>query len=757
MEISKLKLKHLELAKVPRQSDTLKIQKLDNLDPLNWMHTIREEWGVDGSKVAVDHTLFSSWLWGKAIYPQKPFCIGNVVSIRDWRTTKQKKLKFLKQHQRTFPSSEGEVQDKLEAFEIWLHDYIDKKNSGFKTTDDLPHHESLYVRETQFKSSRDSTVEAVLSKLSSCIVVNFVSDIDYLMRRMSGSHSLIRALSFTIPSLRDFGSFGQSVKAAQSASPSSFTYPFISSEAPLDAHSVLSAALTLLRVLLAKALHSLATPRPNLALIFMQASNLGLAVTMTESTLSSPSVPSICDSGTQPAVLQTVLWTDAHLLALVADRASTRRYCLHGSAMSRSLLSLPRVTPVKSSLNLGHSTPIFFRGLAILYIERRSSYVIEACEAFNVPIRAGMQLLLMAAVCSCARQDTLSGQNPENSKGEVGAIWALRLPSPVPHPEYEILVELVHHTESNPGLGPAVEAGTAEAGYRCKYELERSAMPVSFEAQQRKGTISLTSITWRVASWLFSAAAELGVLVLLFSSLQFCWRCYVAFWSGGTEIKLLRILRALFLKSSKGHANDRVKILDRCNEAGRPLHRGKILTIVVVAISEIQTRSIRKVFSRGSKNLRCQDFAGLEASIFGRKTLQICRVMSSSYLKEYGLQRSNIKDSLDDETTIVFSKANFVPPIASGKSTSLHLPLRNGHPQIAKLKSSQIFLSSTTPKRFARSPHLTQTPKSLKPNPVIKNSLNPTVICRTYANLLLKVLKCFNGRVPSPLLAWCEG
>lgn len=32
--------------------------------------------------------------------------------------------------------SEGEVQDKLEAFEIWLHDHIDKMCSGFKTTDE---------------------------------------------------------------------------------------------------------------------------------------------------------------------------------------------------------------------------------------------------------------------------------------------------------------------------------------------------------------------------------------------------------------------------------------------------------------------------------------------------------------------------------------------------------------------------------------------------------------------------------------------
>jgi len=43
---------------------------------------------------------------------------------------------FLKQHQRTFPSSEGVIQDKLEAYEIWLHGHINKMRSGFKTTDE---------------------------------------------------------------------------------------------------------------------------------------------------------------------------------------------------------------------------------------------------------------------------------------------------------------------------------------------------------------------------------------------------------------------------------------------------------------------------------------------------------------------------------------------------------------------------------------------------------------------------------------------
>lgn len=47
------------------------------------IRTIREEWKLDGFRVAVDQTLFGSWLWGKAIYPQKPFCIGKVKLSRD--------------------------------------------------------------------------------------------------------------------------------------------------------------------------------------------------------------------------------------------------------------------------------------------------------------------------------------------------------------------------------------------------------------------------------------------------------------------------------------------------------------------------------------------------------------------------------------------------------------------------------------------------------------------------------------------------
>jgi hypothetical protein len=39
------------------------------------------------------------------------------------------------------------------------------------------------------------------------------------------------------------------------------------------------------------------------------------------------------------------------------------------------------------------------------------------------------------------------------------------------------------------------------------------------------------------------------------------------------------MLGALFLKSSKGRRNDRIKLLDRCNEVGSLLLRGKILTM----------------------------------------------------------------------------------------------------------------------------------------------------------------------------------
>jgi hypothetical protein len=47
------------------------------------------------------------------------------------------------------------------------------------------------------------------------------------------------------------------------------------------------------------------------------------------------------------------------------------------------------------------------------------------------------------------------------------------------------------------------------------------------------------------------------------------------------------MLGALFLKSSKGRRNDRIKLLDRCHEVGSLLRRGKILTIVEVAIGEM--------------------------------------------------------------------------------------------------------------------------------------------------------------------------
>jgi hypothetical protein len=36
--------------------------KLDGLEPFNWMRTTREEWELDGFRVAIDRTLFWSWL-----------------------------------------------------------------------------------------------------------------------------------------------------------------------------------------------------------------------------------------------------------------------------------------------------------------------------------------------------------------------------------------------------------------------------------------------------------------------------------------------------------------------------------------------------------------------------------------------------------------------------------------------------------------------------------------------------------------------
>lgn len=122
-------------------------QGLDNPHPLNWMRAIREEWEVDGFKVAIDRTLFGSWLFGKAIYPQKPFCLGKVELSKDWGIVKAKKLgaqemdrkldEFLKQHQHTFPgSSEGEVHGKPEAFDTWLPDHINKICRELKTTDE---------------------------------------------------------------------------------------------------------------------------------------------------------------------------------------------------------------------------------------------------------------------------------------------------------------------------------------------------------------------------------------------------------------------------------------------------------------------------------------------------------------------------------------------------------------------------------------------------------------------------------------------
>ncbi|KAF9729892.1 hypothetical protein PMIN01_11825 [Paraphaeosphaeria minitans] len=47
--------------------------------------TRREEWELDGFRVVIDRTLFGSWLWGKAIYPQRLFCINKVES-RDWNS-----------------------------------------------------------------------------------------------------------------------------------------------------------------------------------------------------------------------------------------------------------------------------------------------------------------------------------------------------------------------------------------------------------------------------------------------------------------------------------------------------------------------------------------------------------------------------------------------------------------------------------------------------------------------------------------------
>jgi hypothetical protein len=123
-------------------------QELDDLEPTNWMRTIREEWELDGINIAIDHTLFGSWLWGKAIYPQKPFCIGKVQLSEDLSTVPRETRKshaqkmdrkldeFLKQHERIFLGGEGEVHGKLEAFNDWLRDHVKRMSEGFKTTDE---------------------------------------------------------------------------------------------------------------------------------------------------------------------------------------------------------------------------------------------------------------------------------------------------------------------------------------------------------------------------------------------------------------------------------------------------------------------------------------------------------------------------------------------------------------------------------------------------------------------------------------------
>lgn len=127
-------------------SRTGRLQSLDDMVPFNWMRTLREEWAVDGFRVAVDHTLFGSWLWGKAVFPQKPLCTGKVELGRNWamsgpqRVEAQKmdrKLdRFIKQHQRTFPDSEGKIYRKSDAFKEWMHGHVEKMCRGSKTTDE---------------------------------------------------------------------------------------------------------------------------------------------------------------------------------------------------------------------------------------------------------------------------------------------------------------------------------------------------------------------------------------------------------------------------------------------------------------------------------------------------------------------------------------------------------------------------------------------------------------------------------------------
>jgi hypothetical protein len=118
----------------------------DGLDPFGWMRTIRKGWELDGFKVAIDHTLFGSWLWGKAIYPQKPFRIGKVELVKPWSATKTKKLdaqdmdrkidEFLNQHQRIFPGSGAAIDGKVEAFNKWMKRHIEKMCREVKTTDE---------------------------------------------------------------------------------------------------------------------------------------------------------------------------------------------------------------------------------------------------------------------------------------------------------------------------------------------------------------------------------------------------------------------------------------------------------------------------------------------------------------------------------------------------------------------------------------------------------------------------------------------
>lgn len=110
--------------------------RLDDLKPSSWMRTLRDEWKIDGFSVAVDRTLFGTWMWGKATYPQKPHMVAEVELCQRVRNEEREEAAremdrrieaFMKKHEWAFPRGGEKPRGKLVAYVEWMRECTRKR------------------------------------------------------------------------------------------------------------------------------------------------------------------------------------------------------------------------------------------------------------------------------------------------------------------------------------------------------------------------------------------------------------------------------------------------------------------------------------------------------------------------------------------------------------------------------------------------------------------------------------------------------